>query len=788
MGASSAATPKTDLASSTVTRSLVALGALTLGQYFRSEDILENRDHGTQVIATTMTPQLEAKDEEPGVALLYKACQSEFGRFQALDFEFIEGDNLKNSRCILTIKRPDGISRSYTSTPSDTRQDPAKTQVTKLALRMGALEFISNRDSPDRPGKSGTDPIPLSALALESREVELPHDSPSLDCDQLDGPIRQIEESCEQRKGVFAALQWVYLSESKPGVAAYGSALKISLSPHCFRVYSVDTVHPTFAEAKRACATLAIDQGILEFIHQQNGRAEPSLPSEGSDTYRGSEDACTVALQSFYDSLPRPLPEDMGDKSAAEVNAPAWLNSLIQSARGGRLSHKFIWTTHGVPGSIPHYGCVLRISRPSSPVRTHLVDAVFSKRTDAKAAVCLLAMSQGAGDHIRSIVREVEEKLTSEMRKLANERILPMLQSELNKVSQGGMEFEHHKDMDAYGCSLTILLSTMNPAPNDIRKFRVPAEYRNKHDSKLAVLCLAADQGALEFIRFRGEEAPLGYQSPFVPSSSREVAGIRGGEKRKREQRDDSGVRQTSELSLEPSHSKKGKSKKKKKKKVNSECDMDLDSSTEASEPMPLRSFTEASSSKAYTMGPFDLPTGQATSVPSEPDGFDGATRPTSHRRAGRSRYSQSGTSRPTSRTPILPTLLPGPPLSSPFPHPNPPQHLHQYGEAQGVSAYYDTSLSGAPGFPGLVGPAAGGGMYPPLGYAPPPVLPYYGHAAMPVYVDGSHPSMSFQPGNRSFPHYEHHAHPSAPPDPRQSRPPNVLPQFHHPGFYPMGW
>ena len=43
----------------------------------------------------------------------------------------------------------------------------------------------------------------------------------------------------------------------------------------------------------------------------------------------------------------------------------------------------------------PVHGCLLRLSRPDGPSQSYLVDALFSKRADAKVAVCILACSQG---------------------------------------------------------------------------------------------------------------------------------------------------------------------------------------------------------------------------------------------------------------------------------------------------------------------------------------------------------------------------------------------------------
>lgn len=69
-----------------------------------------------------------------------------------------------------------------------------------------------------------------------------------------------------------------------------------------------------------------------------------------SDQPAASQITTALTLQRFYDSLPQPFPESFGDKSATEINAPGWLNTIIQSARGGQLSTSFIWISEGTLG------------------------------------------------------------------------------------------------------------------------------------------------------------------------------------------------------------------------------------------------------------------------------------------------------------------------------------------------------------------------------------------------------------------------------------------------------
>ena len=73
------------------------------------------------------------------------------------------------------------------------------------------------------------------------------------------------------------------------------------------------------------------------------------------------------------------------------------------------------------------------MERPSE-CRSYLVDPLFPKRADAKAAVCLVAMSQGVGDYIRGITDELENKVSMEIRQRVLEGIQPLLQTEYSKI------------------------------------------------------------------------------------------------------------------------------------------------------------------------------------------------------------------------------------------------------------------------------------------------------------------------------------------------------------------
>lgn len=94
------------------------------------------------------------------------------------------------------------------------------------------------------------------------------------------------------------------------------------------------------------------------------------------------------------------------------------------------------------------HGSVLRIERPRDS-RSYLVDPMFLKRINARSAVCLQAMSQGLGDYIRGVNHEMENKITPEMRRRANDVIFPILGSECNKLKPPvHPRYEFPKDKD----------------------------------------------------------------------------------------------------------------------------------------------------------------------------------------------------------------------------------------------------------------------------------------------------------------------------------------------------
>ncbi|KIK81641.1 hypothetical protein PAXRUDRAFT_832706 [Paxillus rubicundulus Ve08.2h10] len=510
-----------------VSRNLADLGGLSLDEYLygdtNSSFTPAPHVHQRAILPPPLSlpeisPPPPAKATETvnvnAVTRLHQTCQRVFGNTDALEFEFIEQNGPRNKQCILTITRPDRTKRSYATQPTFAKKNEAKAEAAKTAIEMGALEFLMNGGGEAAKPKRG---LVLSSVARADTAGAGPVASTSKTTNDAVSSINEIERCCAEWRAGSVAPHWVGFFEPKLG-HKQGCALRIQLSPNVVRVHLSDSTFDTYPEAKLACAKAAVSEGVLDFIKHGNGQTRPLLPIPFSPPASSGQATLIVnartplTLQSFYDSLPRPFPESFETNDAVEINAPGWLNGMVQSARGGKLAITFLFTSDGTPGL---HGCVLKLDRPGE-YRAYLVDARFPKRSDAKAAVSLQAMSHGVGNYIRSITSAVQEKVTPLMRSFSTNFIYPTLTAELSKIHlELHPRLEFKKERDAFGASLVVELSA-TPTPEQVRRYTIPTDYRNKADAKAAAVCYAAEQGAIEFVRLRGKEPPLGYVSPYT--------------------------------------------------------------------------------------------------------------------------------------------------------------------------------------------------------------------------------------------------------------------------------
>ncbi|KAI0331545.1 hypothetical protein GY45DRAFT_1369868 [Cubamyces sp. BRFM 1775] len=495
------------------TERLLNIGAVPVSHFLQEPAIVVAPQNVLPVVSQSAQPSRAPAAGPEGtvagaVARLHQACQQTFGTTEALKYDF-EVDDVSNAkRCKLTITLPNALSRMYTSPTAYQKKYDAKAHVSTIAIENGAIEFIVSAG-----GTRTLEDVSAPQLKQEGESASIP----IVD----DETVQSIDRACLQWTNGRIKPFWLIINEPKFG-RKQGCALRIRMGPRNSKVWSVSTVYDTPGEAKKACAEAALADGILDYIRTWS-------PS-GTDTNlgeSGSESPVTgIGLEQFFESLPRPFPEQIAGQTAADVNGPAWLNTTIQSARGGKIVPNFIWTVdpkHGL------HGCLLRLERPGE-VKSYLVDARFLKRAEAKAAVCLLAMAEGAGDYIRSVAKAIEDKLPASMRKYVSEVLVPVLNSEYRKAHGPGIQPHVEYDMDLDACGATLIVELCPSAtPDQVRKYTVPTEYRNRNDAKLAVIAHAVEQGAIEFLRFKGRPTPPGY----VPYYAQQKENYLGNRKRK---------------------------------------------------------------------------------------------------------------------------------------------------------------------------------------------------------------------------------------------------------------
>lgn len=194
--------------------------------------------------------------------------------------------------------RPNGSSRSYRTKPEFSRKSDAKLAAASLALRMGAVPFLRWGEESQRMKLAK-----LDAKVSEKKDDSANKSGASGEEAFAEGEraVLQIENCCTEWRAGSVIPQWIYLVDPKQHngectpifitfdlkriYIAFGCAVKISLSPHVQRTYSVlvsiDYQRKTVAKA--ACGKLAVEEGILEFIKHGDGLDKPleSLPGGG---------------------------------------------------------------------------------------------------------------------------------------------------------------------------------------------------------------------------------------------------------------------------------------------------------------------------------------------------------------------------------------------------------------------------------------------------------------------------------------------------------------------------
>lgn len=220
-----------------VNTNLLRLGSLTLEDFLRDpyqepaaqENFLSNPLYHDVPVAPP--PVVEDKDGESKPAqlpapifVLHQICSQTFGSIDALNYEIIEEEgkesasrrvlhppsltlSLTEKRCILTITRPNGATRSYTSKPEFARKAAARAAAASVAVDMGVIEFIKY-GSPDAVMKRGLVLAPLDAPG----SVQAPLPSAA----EENPAVQEIEKCCVAWRADRVKPRWIFLIDSKP--------------------------------------------------------------------------------------------------------------------------------------------------------------------------------------------------------------------------------------------------------------------------------------------------------------------------------------------------------------------------------------------------------------------------------------------------------------------------------------------------------------------------------------------------------------------------------------------
>jgi hypothetical protein len=122
-------------------------------------------------------------------------------------------------RCILTITRPNGATRSYTSKPEFARKAEARAVAAAIAVDMGAIDFIKH-GSPEAVAKRGLVLAPLDAPG----SVQEPS---ATDAEEVPA-VKEIEKCCIEWRAGRVKPRWIFLIDSKPTGSAHLSLSTIS--------------------------------------------------------------------------------------------------------------------------------------------------------------------------------------------------------------------------------------------------------------------------------------------------------------------------------------------------------------------------------------------------------------------------------------------------------------------------------------------------------------------------------------------------------------------------------
>ena len=246
-------------------------------------------------------------------------------------FLFFSPPLFVEKKCILTITRPNGATRSYTTKPEFSCRAEARVASAAVAVKMGAIDFI--KQAPPRPLRNVdwcSLPFGLPWMRNIHRGLTRParHSTQYFSISFTVGSSSALFGDVSTEPGTSRGASLPFLPLLPPPMLSafhgssclrwtrvktipdYGCALQVKLLMYLFRVFTVDVVHLTFEAAKAMCAADAISEGILDFIKFGNGQTAPAERRlfQDDDTMSAPPPGA-LTLQGFFEALPRPLPE-----------------------------------------------------------------------------------------------------------------------------------------------------------------------------------------------------------------------------------------------------------------------------------------------------------------------------------------------------------------------------------------------------------------------------------------------------------------------------------------------
>lgn len=115
-----------------------------------------------------------------------------------------------DKQCILTITRPNGVYRSYSSQPSFKRKTDAKAQAAKVALELGANDFIVHGIKDRTRSHTNVALAPLDAKGSATGEKE--EDGVRA---EVDDASKKIQGCCAEWRAGSVVPRWLNFSQSE---------------------------------------------------------------------------------------------------------------------------------------------------------------------------------------------------------------------------------------------------------------------------------------------------------------------------------------------------------------------------------------------------------------------------------------------------------------------------------------------------------------------------------------------------------------------------------------------